>query len=100
MEDFLTSINIPKYMQNLLKLAGVISISDLVEVDESFINEIEKQVRDGEFSNQADFSLRQNQLKYFGGEYTNTEHYKFRLMDRKKLLTVSESAKQKISRKS
>lgn len=46
-------------MQNLLKLAGVVSITDLVEVDEDFIDEVEKQVRQGDFSNQADFSLRE-----------------------------------------
>lgn len=100
MEDFLTSVNIPKYMQCLLKLAGVNSIADLVEVDEDFVKEIEKQVREGGFSSQADFSSRPDQLKYLGGEYKNTESYTFRLMDRKKLLAVSESAKQKLTRKS
>lgn len=98
MEDFLSSKNIPKYVQCLLKLSGVNSIADLVDIDAEFVDEIEKTVRDGGFSNQIDFTLRPAQLKYLGGEYANIQEYKFRLMDRKKLLTISESAKNKLSR--
>lgn len=71
-----------------------------MEVDEAFVTEMEMQIREGGFSFQADFSSRADQLRYLGGEYKSTENYTFRLMDRKKLLAVSENTKKKLARKS
>lgn len=69
MERFLDDQNIPKYNQLLLGLAGVKSLSDLEEISEEFLDDIQKQVRVDGFQSEVDFSslsARPNRLKYFG----------------------------------
>lgn len=64
MEKFYEENNIPSYLGELLRLMGVVSLADLLEIDGDFIDDIEKQVRDGNFNSQVDFESTQNKLKY------------------------------------
>lgn len=97
MEAFLTSLHIPRYNQRLLELAGVVGVSDLIDIDEDFLQSIEQQVRIGAFQFQVDFTSKQNRMEYFGIDYAQLDQFSFRLMDRTKLLKVSEAAKKKLA---
>lgn len=55
MEKFLDSQRIPRHLQELLKLVGVVSLTDLQEINEEFVATIERQVRQGGFNSEVDF---------------------------------------------
>lgn len=81
MDKFLLQNNIPKYLEELLSLAGVFIIADLVEIDEDFLKGIEEDVRQQRYNDQVDFSSKQNRVKYFGSDYSNLELFSLRSLD-------------------
>lgn len=96
MEAFLNSMNIPKHIQRLLELAGVTCVADIVDINEEFLREVEQQVRTGSFQFQVDLTSKENRLKYFGVDYSQLDQFSFRLMERTKLLKLSEAARKKL----
>lgn len=103
METFLQQHDFPSHLVELLKLMGVCSIRDLLEVDPDFIADIEVQVRAGNFDSQVDFKTPgkqslENRLKYFGINLICTETFQLRVLDRKKLLGVSKLAQEEIDK--
>lgn len=99
MDTFYKDHNIPAYLCELLSLMGVVSLRDLLEIDEDFVDDIETQVRAGNFASQVDFSSRQNRMKYFGIDLPSTDTFRLRPLDRKKLLNMSELARSALNRK-
>lgn len=96
MDELLRTNGIPQYLQGLLGLMGVYSISDLTEINEEFLVSIETSVRQGAFDAQVDFKSKQNRIKYFGSDYAQLAEFSFRPLDRKKLLRLPELARAKL----
>lgn len=96
MDEFLDSQRIPKHLQEILKLAGVFCVVDILEVDEELIDDIEHQVREGGFKSQVNLESRQAKMKYFGVDSINLENFTLRPLDRKKLLKLPAAAKLKL----
>lgn len=97
MEKFLTEQNLPSHLQHLLKLAGVSCIEDLEDVNEEFVEDFEKKIRGGDISGLVDFGSRSNRIKYFGLDIADLEQFRFRMLDKKKLLKLSVAAELKRS---
>lgn len=95
-KQFLTENFIPPHVQCLLELVGVNFLVDVVEVNEPFINNVEKQIKDGKLQNLVDFSSKANRMKYFGLDVPDVKSFEIRMLDRMKLLKISEAAKEKL----
>lgn len=65
-------------------------VSGLIDIDEEFLQAIEQQVRIEAIQFQVDFTSKQNRMEYFGIDYAQLDQFSLRLMDRTKLLKVSE----------
>lgn len=97
MEAFLKSQNVPDYISNLLDLAGISTVKDLLEIDKDVLVDIEAKVQQEGFKDQVDFESRQNRIKYFGINLASQKDFAFRLFDRKKLLKLPAAARTKYS---
>lgn len=100
MKEFYSTHKIPPHLQNLLGgLAGVTTLEDLLELNEEMLASLEKQLRDGDFNSQADFSSRQTREKYLGNGDACLETFTFRPFDRIKLLRLADLAGKEISKR-
>lgn len=95
-KQFLTENFIPSHVQCLLELVGVNFLVDVVEINEPFINNVETQIKEGKMLNLVDFSSKANRIKYFGLDVPDVKSFEFRLLDRIKLLKISEAANGKL----
>lgn len=96
MEKFLESQNIPEHNRKLLKLAGVCSMADLVDLTEKDLVDIEQMVRKGGFKDQVNFKSSRMRVQYFGANLISTKDFSFRLFERKKLLKLPAAARLKV----
>lgn len=99
LRKFLKEKNIPETVQNLLELYGINALDDLKIFDEETIAEVELAVRENEFSSRVDFSSKQMRIKYLGFDATVPEVFKFRPMEKKKLLNLQAAAKIQLEKK-
>lgn len=95
-KKFLQEQLITGHVQNLLELYGIAYVQDLVSFDQTDIEEIEKNVREGGFNGQVDFQSKSNRVKYLGFDMADIKHFSFRIIDKKKLKTLSLAASQKL----
>lgn len=93
---FLLELNITNHVSLLLELYGVAFLDDLTSFDDSDIENIERNVRQGEFSNQVDFDSKQNRIKYLGFDLANWKDFTFRPIDKKKLSKIGAAASKKL----
>lgn len=98
-KDLLTQQNIPVHVQNLLELVGVCCLSDLLEINEDFIKNVEDQIKGGKVINLIDLSLKSNRMKYFGLDLYDVKSFEFRILDKMKLLKISAAAEVKLNQK-
>lgn len=98
MKKFLETNNVPSYLAGLLELAGISSVTDLLLVDEKLIDSIEVMVQDGSFSAYVDFNSKQKRIEYFGFDLVSVETFRFRLIDRMKLMKLPELAKAELDK--
>lgn len=91
--------NVPKHLQELLGLAGVFTVEDLLEVDGDFLLSIEEDVRNSRYNDQVDLDSKKNRIRYFGTEMSNLEVFSFRPLERKKLMKLAELAKEELQKR-
>lgn len=95
-KNFLMELNITNHVSLLLELYGVAFLEDLRSFDDNDIESIERNVRQGEFSNQVDFDSKQNRIKYLGFDLANWKDFTFRPIDKKKLSKLGDAASKKL----
>lgn len=92
-KEFLKSFFIPDYVVSLLELYGFSCLVDLESIDANTIQDIEQHVREGLFQSLVDFASKQTREKYLGFNVLNVTCYSIKPMDKKKLLSVGNDAR-------
>ncbi len=95
-KQFLTKHFIPQHVQCLLELVGVNFLVDLSVINESFITSVQEQIKAGKLSNLVDFSSKANKIKYFGLDVSDVNSFEFRMLDKIKLLKISEAVEEEL----
>jgi hypothetical protein len=93
-KKFLKTKLIPDHVCLLLELYVIVFLQDLEAMNETDIQEIERNIRDGSFSSQVDFSCKSNRVKYLGFDMADISKFLFRPIDKKKLMVLGAAARE------
>lgn len=91
-EKLLKGKLLPDCMIELLSIYGYNLLEDIAEIDEESINDIEIQVRRGNFNGLIDIDSKSTRLKYFGSETLIHSQFSIAKITRKKVLSAAAAA--------
>lgn len=88
----MTTIYYLYYIAELLSIYGYNCLDDIANINDEDIEDIEKQIRDGNFNGVVDISFKVNRPKYFGSESLVHSQFSFAKLTKKKVLAAAAKA--------